>query len=195
MYIIDAQNFYLHIKNKEIDLDFQKLSDEQFSIIYQFCNAKKSKTVFGKMRLVKRLINHLIKLNLISPIRVKFCLDGKGLASMLDKGQIRFNWRFFMRQTFLESVVVTLHEVAHAVLWSKGDYQALKECDVVFLNKYVKDASCTVTCPIEYYANVISLGWINQVLESGKMDDFKASELKALFEREKSKLEKAKERV
>lgn len=193
-YEINAQEFYNRLKLQE-KVDFcQPLETGQIECIVAFCNGKLPKTVFGKAHLVVKLIKGLVKAGLIPRVKVKFSLFGKGLASMYDRGEIVFYKQFLFSQAYLESVLTVLHEVAHVYLWSSEEYDALKECDGEFLQKFINNQSETVISPIEYYANLISISWIEQALLVSQ-DKERTDLIREKVELLKNKINKAKEKI
>ncbi len=194
MYITNSQLFYNQLKTGSATAEEYVLSEAQIQVIHSFSARKSPKTVVGKIRAVKTLIKGLVEKGLISPVKIRINLFGKGLASMLDNGTIILCGKLLFRQPYSESVLTVLHEVAHVKLGISENYQALKKCDAEFLAEYVKDASQTVICPIEYYANVISISWLEQVVVL-LGDEALRGQLVAQIEHLKAKLEKAKEKV
>ena len=194
MFVTNAQGFYRQLKtDKGFNLE-SLLDEKQSQIVARFCERKAPKLVFGKIRAVKSLVKGLIETGLIPKVKVKVCWFGKGVASMIDNGEIRLYKQFLFSQSYCESVLTVLHELAHVKLWANKDYSLLKKCDAEFFDEFVKDASCTVVCPIEYYANLFALCWLNQAIEQVK-DQNRLEQLSAEKERLIEKLSKAKEKI
>ena len=194
MYVTDAQGFYNHLKSQTEFVQTNLLNAKQSEVVCGFCTRRSPLTVWGKIRAVKSFVNQMIKTGVIPKIKVEIRLGGEGLASMLDQGKIVFYKRFLTKQAYHESVLAVLHEIAHVVLWATPEYQALKSCDVEFINRYVNDVSLTVVTPIEYYANVISLSWLKTAI--GKTENQKrAEQLTKQLEWLTAKLNKAKEKI
>ena len=194
MYVTEAQTFYEQLKTDKLLNLTEKLTFHQSIIIRKFCSLKVPKTIFGKIRAVKSLVKGLISAGLIPKIKVKVCLFGKGLASMTEDGKIWLYAKFLFRQPYCESVLTVLHELAHVKLWLWEDYSALKQCDGEFVQNYVKNISCTVVSPIEYYANVIAIDWLNQVI-SEIAEKERLNQLNVAKKRLIEKLIKAKENL
>ena len=195
LFITNANEFYLSIKKQGLLPSPFAICDNQLSLIVGFCNSKTPKTFLTKARKVKQFVKQFIKALGLTPFKVRFNLFGKGIASMYDNGKIVFCKDFLLKQPYLESVVCTLHEVAHALIWSNSDYQSLKKCDGVFLSDYVKNPSHVVVCPVEYYANLITLDWLQKTTQSPLIDQQKRQDLIKILQREKEKLLTAQENV
>ena len=194
LYVTDAQGFYNHLKKQTQLQEIKPLDACQREVVNRFCNRKAPWSVWGKIRAVKSFVKEMIKTGLIPQVKVKIRLGGKGIASMLDEGKIVFYRRFLISQPYHENVLAVLHEVAHIVLWASDEYQALKKCDLEFINGYVKDVGQTVITPIEYYANVISISWLKSVI-SEDQNPQRAKLLIEQIERLEEKLNIAKEKI
>ncbi|MBQ3596672.1 MAG: hypothetical protein II988_02525 [Clostridia bacterium] len=193
MYITDAQTFYVQLKNQE-KINCLPPSNEFINVLIGFCSARSPKTVFGKINLVKGFIKSCVKLGLVGKLKVGFKFFKSGIASMYDDGKIVFYKDFLFKQTYIESLVATLHEVSHAFLWSSDSYQDLLTCDKEFFDKYVKDSSQTVVCPVEYYANQLTLKWLDLAVNNLKDQD-RIDKLKDVYNRLEQKILIAKEKV
>ena len=194
MYLTNAQSFYAYLKSNVQSCVVSPLDPNGLDVVIRFCFAKAPKTVFGKMRLVKTFVKGLIKVGVIVPVKVRFKPFTRGVASMFDSGKIVFYKEFLFSQPYHESVLTTLHESAHALLLGKDCYLDLKTCDVEFLSKYLTQPSQTVVCPIEYYANLTAISWLNQALQTNDQTQ-RSIALKQSIGQLQAKLEFAKEKI
>ncbi|MBQ7225926.1 MAG: hypothetical protein IJX02_04915 [Clostridia bacterium] len=144
-------------------------------------------------RRIKGIKNAMVGAGLLRDFELKLSWQKKPVAYMRDGGEMCFSVGALLSRSATVTASVLCHELAHMWLSQQDFYKGLKEINRQFKEQYSSHADAELLSPIELYAMVVSVIFMQDVCIA--LEGKKKKRFKDLIEFELEKIELLKDKI